>query len=72
MDTRTGEINTMTEFKKKLTEAEIQQFVKQVGINNLSPKKKALIAAGKSTKVGRNDKCPCSSGKKFKKCCLAR
>jgi uncharacterized protein YecA (UPF0149 family) len=23
-----------------------------------------------STKVGRNDLCPCGSGKKFKKCCL--
>lgn len=25
-----------------------------------------------STKVGRNDSCPCGSGKKFKKCCLPR
>jgi len=24
----------------------------------------------KSTKVSRNDKCPCLSGKKFKKCCI--
>lgn len=23
-----------------------------------------------STKVGRNDPCPCGSGKKYKKCCL--
>ena len=23
-----------------------------------------------SAKIGRNDKCPCGSGKKFKKCCL--
>jgi Predicted metal-binding protein related to the C-terminal domain of SecA len=23
----------------------------------------------KSTKVGRNDPCPCGSGKKYKKCC---
>jgi len=22
------------------------------------------------TKVGRNDLCPCGSGKKYKKCCL--
>jgi len=26
----------------------------------------------KSTKVGRNDPCPCGSGKKYKKCCGAR
>lgn len=23
------------------------------------------------TKIGRNQSCPCGSGKKFKKCCLA-
>ncbi|MBC8391880.1 MAG: SEC-C domain-containing protein, partial [Deltaproteobacteria bacterium] len=23
-------------------------------------------------KVGRNDPCPCGSGKKFKKCCLKK
>ena len=22
--------------------------------------------------VGRNDKCPCGSGKKYKNCCMAR
>jgi uncharacterized protein len=26
----------------------------------------------RSTKVGRNDPCPCGSGKKFKKCCGSR
>ncbi len=24
-----------------------------------------------TTKVGRNDACPCGSGKKYKKCCIA-
>ncbi|MGC9308802.1 MAG: SEC-C metal-binding domain-containing protein [Thermoplasmatota archaeon] len=28
--------------------------------------------AGTSKKVGRNDPCPCGSGKKYKKCCLQR
>lgn len=31
-----------------------------VGWDNVKP----------SNKVGRNDPCPCESGKKFKKCCL--
>ena len=26
----------------------------------------------KKKKVGRNDPCPCGSGKKFKKCCLGK
>ena len=29
----------------------------------------AAPEAGKSKKVGRNDPCPCGSGKKYKKCC---
>ncbi len=33
--------------------------------------KKAATATAKSTKVGRNDLCPCGSGKKYKKCCGA-
>jgi len=32
----------------------------------ISPTKKQM----KTRKVGRNDPCPCGSGKKFKKCCL--
>ncbi|MBO7293427.1 MAG: SEC-C domain-containing protein, partial [Clostridia bacterium] len=34
------------------------------------PEKKAAAPA-KSQKVGRNDPCPCGSGKKYKKCCGA-
>jgi preprotein translocase subunit SecA len=26
----------------------------------------------KSKKIGRNDPCPCGSGKKYKKCCLGK
>ncbi len=31
-----------------------------------------VIPGGKSRKVGRNDPCPCGSGKKYKKCCLGK
>ena len=31
-----------------------------------------LHQAARDPKVGRNDPCPCGSGKKFKKCCLGR
>ena len=30
---------------------------------------KSVAATGSRQKVGRNDPCPCGSGKKFKKCC---
>jgi uncharacterized protein len=34
-----------------------------------SPQTDHLHFARTNTKVGRNDPCPCGSGKKFKKCC---
>ena len=33
--------------------------------------KKKTIVVRKAEKVGRNDLCPCGSGKKYKKCCGA-
>jgi preprotein translocase subunit SecA len=33
--------------------------------------KKKTIIVRKAEKVGRNDLCPCGSGKKYKKCCGA-
>jgi methionyl aminopeptidase len=38
-------------------------------------KRKAVILVNqpiRSTKIGRNDPCPCGSGKKFKKCCASQ
>ena len=34
---------------------------------NLFPPRFTLVR--KEPKIGRNDKCPCGSGKKYKKCC---
>lgn len=41
---------------------------KPAGILHVDVSKVETIAA---TKVGRNEPCPCGSGKKFKKCCAA-
>ena len=35
------------------------------------PDNRHIEVAGKAPKVGRNDPCPCGSGRKFKKCCGA-
>ncbi|MDQ0220997.1 zinc chelation protein SecC [Peribacillus cavernae] len=43
-------------------------FRKALRNSNSSP---SLILSAKSEKVGRNDPCPCGSGKKYKKCCGA-
>ncbi|MFC1632815.1 preprotein translocase subunit SecA [Patescibacteria group bacterium] len=42
-----------------------RKYAEQAGREKADGKKKSL----KSTKVGRNDPCPCGSGKKSKKCC---
>lgn len=36
----------------------------------IDPTSKQLVRI--PPKVGRNDTCPCDSGKKFKKCCLGK
>lgn len=36
------------------------------------PKHVPSTFAQKSGKVGRNDPCPCNSGRKYKKCCIVR
>ncbi|MFC3120902.1 SEC-C metal-binding domain-containing protein [Agaribacter flavus] len=42
-------------------------FLAQRTPNFMNPKKKTVT---NRPKVGRNEPCPCGSGKKFKKCCL--
>jgi preprotein translocase subunit SecA len=37
-----------------------------------APKTVSATVARRSLKVGRNDPCPCGSGKKYKKCCLLK
>ena len=37
------------------------------GTGDQTVKKQPVV---KKTKVGRNDPCPCGSGKKYKQCCL--
>ncbi len=50
---------------------EISQFEKVDGkwmyVDGAMPRPDTVVRSGK--KVGRNDPCPCGSGKKYKKCC---
>ena len=52
---------------------EIAEFAKQDGtwyfVDGRPPKTEQFIRQG--PKIGRNDPCPCGSGKKYKKCCGA-
>jgi preprotein translocase subunit SecA len=46
---------------------DVAHSIYRVGIAKETPKKKEAVMAGK--RVGRNDPCPCGSGKKYKHCC---
>lgn len=56
---RLGGGRVLGAFTKALTDAYLQQA---------SGKPKPIVNPG--SKLGRNDPCPCGSGKKYKKCCL--
>jgi preprotein translocase subunit SecA len=47
---------------------DIVHMIYHVGIvKQEKPREKEKVPAGKA--IGRNDPCPCGSGKKYKKCC---
>ena len=64
MDTRTGRIYTEDEIKEMYGE-DIPYYIRPMKL----PATK-IQTIRKPPKVGRNEPCPCGSGKKFKKCCL--
>ncbi len=35
-------------------------------------KEELMVTGQRFTKIGRNEKCPCGSGKKYKKCCMTK
>ncbi|MGB3091839.1 MAG: SEC-C metal-binding domain-containing protein [Candidatus Zixiibacteriota bacterium] len=46
---------------------DVTRSIYRVGITKKAPPKKEAALVGK--RVGRNDPCPCGSGKKYKHCC---
>ena len=62
---KSGEVD-IEEYRKGILMSELSEKVKMDMLRQLSQ------IEGKNTtpkKVGRNDPCPCGSGKKYKKCC---
>ncbi len=60
-----------TQEGKTVAHHEVATFTKEDGnwffVSGEPPKPKTVVR--EAPKVGRNDPCPCGSGKKFKKCC---
>jgi len=67
MDTATGQIGSYDDLIKAGAKPE---NIKQFKPNNLSRRNAQLFRQGKLDKIGRNHKCPCGSGKRFKRCCM--
>jgi uncharacterized protein len=73
----------MRPYKDPMTDARRQQLITAIGENvpaiyryflsrRRSPsQEKRSAGTNRRSKMGRNDPCPCGSGKKFKKCCGA-
>ena len=57
-----AQVKPQTELKRE----KVAQ-VTSAGTGDQTVKKQPVV---KKTKVGRNDPCPCGSGKKYKQCCL--
>jgi hypothetical protein len=63
--------------KEKIDEKLFEELGESPGIASLAPTRSNVIASGFTArrsvpKVGRNDICPCGSGKKYKKCCFGK
>jgi len=61
---------------KELNRPELAQFPDSAAQESIPPQGQIVpgrttgpVAQPHSPKVGRNEPCPCGSGKKFKKCC---
>jgi len=73
MDTRTGQIwssEDVTELRKRASQGdnEAREILSHLSPMHINP----TPAQTERKKVGRNDPCPCGSGKKFKRCCMDR
>lgn len=66
MDTRTGKIIAEDDLEQYLKDhPEARRYVKPMAVPPTPHQRK-------TRKIGRNEPCPCNSGKKFKKCCLGK
>lgn len=54
-------------YRQRMGEAEAQ-FLERMGRDAQDLERSGYTLVRRTPKIGRNDPCPCGSGKKFKKC----
>ncbi len=57
--------------KQEIKRVEVAKVTGEGFVGSGEPAKKKPVVIKKTARVGRNDPCPCGSGKKYKKCCGA-
>ena len=83
MDMRTGEIGPLAEMEKRvlklflrpvLTAREMRggTIFKPVRLEFLSRSVRKMLLENGRAQISRNSKCPCGSGKRFKRCCMMK
>lgn len=58
--------------REKLGVDDFDRYARAVNPRSLHFKRRRELELFGKTKIGRNEKCPCGSGKKFKRCCLVK
>ncbi len=69
MDAARQDIISMIYKVQVMKEGEEELLMKKRNVTYGEPVKVSRASARKTEKIGRNDPCPCGSGKKYKKCC---
>jgi preprotein translocase subunit SecA len=69
IDDTIGELSSWFYFENEKDSAEENYFDQLVNNNPVSLAKPKGTPIVNEPKIGRNDPCPCGSGKKYKKCC---
>lgn len=72
MNTNTGEIASFEVFEKEHTKEYVDKFIKLIDVNNLSPQVRDMLEKTGRAQITRNSRCPCGSGKRFKRCCMTK
>ena len=61
------------EYQRALLEKErLQRELSEANAKKQSLRRQLASSQQESKRIGRNDPCPCGSGKKFKKCCMGK
>jgi uncharacterized protein YecA (UPF0149 family) len=72
MDTRSGDIMPFQKFRERYKDdwKTHEPFIQPIDISNLSEKTRIMLEKNGIAKISKNTKCPCGSGRKFKRCCM--